>query len=862
MAIIVGLLSLATFVAGSQAQQATWDGTVEVSVSTISIAPGQTVTYSVRLSKPPAVNGEPFPEGEEWFVMLYVNREKHIDGIHGDLTVIPSFYRTFDDGDWNQWKDFRITRKVDCDDDDDDGDDCTRLVNPMFSHEVWDHTANCPVHNVGIVTVATPGINPPPPDDPGNNDPDDNGGNGNGNGNGGGNTGGGNTGGGNTGGGNTGGGNTGGGNTGGGNTGGGNTGGGNTGGGNTGGNTEGKDDGTGTEGKDDGTGTEGKDDGTGTGGDTGTGDTTPPPVVPGAPKLSATPGDGSVRLRWLPPDDDGGSPIARYEYQQTVGGGSFGVWTDIPDSAPGGANTSAVTVTGLSNGSVYTFRVRAVNGVGPGQASNPASATPTELAALKLSWLARFGRTVADHALDTIDERIAASSLTATQTLPAGPAANLGPLAPGTFAGAYAFGASGPAEAFPATPGAQDGLPSAFQDLSTRKFLLGNSFRFSVFDEEAFAGAQWTVWGRAATGQFAGGAAGISLDGDVTTGLIGADMERGRMRAGVAMSHSLGEGAVDEGASTGVRTDVEATLTSLYPYARYAVREDLSVWAVLGFGQGRYARTGSANGRAAETDLGMKLGALGARGALLSEDETGSINVAVKSDAFWVHVEADPREWLATTSVEAMRLRLALEGWRETPVYTGGVLRQSVELALRHDGGDAEEGTGLELGGRLRYTDPARGFAIEAMGQGLLAHEDSSYRDWGAGVSFQYDPCVFCLPGFGLSMRVAPSWGSAPGRAGRLWSRQTVGDLAADEGSAPGGRLDAEVSYGMAAPGHQGLLAPYAGLSLTDGDARTLRLGGRLRLRESRLAFNVEGAHHDRADGTQEQRLLLNVFVY
>ena len=262
------------------------------------------------------------------------------------------------------------------------------------------------------------------------------------------------------------------------------------------------------------------------------------------------------------------------------------------------------------------------------------------------------------------------------------------------------------------------------------------------------------------------------------------------------------------------------------------MREDLTLWAVLGFGQGQYARTGSANGRAAETDLGMKLGALGARGALLSAEETGSFNVAVKSDAFWVHVEADPREWLASPNVETMRLRLALEGWRETPMYTGGVLRQSVELAVRHDGGDAEEGTGLELGGRLRYTDSARGFAIEAAGQGLLAHEDSSYRDWGAGVSFQYDPCVFCLPGFGLSMRVAPSWGPAPDRVGRLWSRQRLSDLVADEDTAPGGRLDAEVSYGMAALGHQGLFTPYAGLSFTDGDARTLRLGGRLRFNE------------------------------
>ena len=75
---------------------------------------------------------------------------------------------------------------------------------------------------------------------------------------------------------------------------------------------------------------------------------------------------------------------------------------------------------------LYSFRVRAVNGVGPGPASNPASATPTGQTARKLSWLARFGRTVADHALDTIEERVTPSPLTTTGTAPGNPAANLG----------------------------------------------------------------------------------------------------------------------------------------------------------------------------------------------------------------------------------------------------------------------------------------------------------------------------------------------------------------------------------------------------------------------------------------------------
>ncbi len=94
-------------------------------------------------------------------------------------------------------------------------------------------------------------------------------------------------------------------------------------------------------------------------------------TAPGAPgNLSATPGDGQVRLSWQTPAD-GGSPITGYQYSS--GGRS---WTAIPNSAPGQSNANSYTVTGLRNGTAYTFRVRAVNGVGSGTPSNQGSATP------------------------------------------------------------------------------------------------------------------------------------------------------------------------------------------------------------------------------------------------------------------------------------------------------------------------------------------------------------------------------------------------------------------------------------------------------------------------------------------------------
>ena len=101
-------------------------------------------------------------------------------------------------------------------------------------------------------------------------------------------------------------------------------------------------------------------------------------VVPatgaGAPTdLAAEPGDGSVTLSWTAPASDGGNPVTGYSYQHKEGTGDYGAWTATSEAA---ALTTEHTVTGLTNGTVHTFRVRATTGAGSGAASVEASATP------------------------------------------------------------------------------------------------------------------------------------------------------------------------------------------------------------------------------------------------------------------------------------------------------------------------------------------------------------------------------------------------------------------------------------------------------------------------------------------------------
>ena len=97
-----------------------------------------------------------------------------------------------------------------------------------------------------------------------------------------------------------------------------------------------------------------------------------PVGAPTAGDLGADPGDGQVALSWAP-GSSGGSDITKWQYRQSESGEGYGAWMDIADSGP---STSSHVVTGLNNGTSYTFQVRAVNRLGTGTPISSAAATP------------------------------------------------------------------------------------------------------------------------------------------------------------------------------------------------------------------------------------------------------------------------------------------------------------------------------------------------------------------------------------------------------------------------------------------------------------------------------------------------------
>ena len=169
-------------------------------------------------------------------------------------------------------------------------------------------------------------------------------------------------------------------------------------------------------------------------------------------------------------------------------------------------------------------------------------------------------------------------------------------------------------------------------------------------------------------------------------------------------------------------------------------------------------------------------------------------------------------------------MRLALEGSRAFEIGDGAVLTPGLEVGLRHDGGDAETGTGVEVGGRVSYTDTGSGLSMEARVRGLIAHEDSDYKEWGASGSVRLDPGE---RGRGLSFSLAPAYGAASSGMDRLWWARDARGLAPGAEFEPESRLEGELGYGLALFGDRFTGTPNIGFGFSDW-ARTYRIGWRL----------------------------------
>ena len=155
---------------------------------------------------------------------------------------------------------------------------------------------------------------------------------------------------------------------------------------------------------------------------------------------------------------------------------------------------------------------------------------------MPLAWMVRFGRTVGSHVVDALSTRLEGTSGSHV-----------------TVAGINVIGAKGDEPVL--TDDDPFGLPEWAKNaereadgeaLTADDILLRSAFHLSSGGDGTHAGPAFTAWGRVATGGFEAEADNVTMDGDVTTGLIGFigfDAEWERALAGIMFSQSKGEGS-------------------------------------------------------------------------------------------------------------------------------------------------------------------------------------------------------------------------------------------------------------------------------------------------------------------------------
>ena len=477
-------------------------------------------------------------------------------------------------------------------------------------------------------------------------------------------------------------------------------------------------------------------------------------------------------------------------------GGDGSVTYELAPSLPGGltfdAGSRAISGTPTSPQPETSYTWTATDADGDAAALSfaitvapPPDPTAARVRALGTA-LASFGRTGASEAVDAITERFvgsegqAASQLTVAGTqLPLnarsadealGGLASLAGLAGYRFdrtagfgGGRPGFGAYGPPYQRPMA------VPVTYRRSSLLDALSRSSFSLSLGQAD---GPQepsgWRLWGRGGASYFTARTdTDLDTDGDVLSGFAGLDYRvRTDVLLGVAVSRSIGDigyQALGDSGAAGAGA-VSLGVTSVMPYMHWAPRDGLGLWGLVGTGWGTAELKDGAG--MVETDVRMSLAALGGRQELVSRC---MVDLAVKADAFFVSLRSNATSMLPETVGDAQRARVMLEGRTEWEVAAGSLLRPSLELGARWDGGTALSGQGAEIGGGIEYLQTERGISLETRWRYLLAHQASRFREWGASVTLRVGSGVDRR---GLWFAVTPEWGVPSSGVQAMWRNQ------------------------------------------------------------------------------------------
>ena len=453
--------------------------------------------------------------------------------------------------------------------------------------------------------------------------------------------------------------------------------------------------------------------------------------------------------------------------------------------------------------------------------------------AIASAWQSRFIRTSAAHVLEGIAERMQATPETGIQ---------------GQLAGVSLSSHTGVNQTS-YTQNIHPPVTAHSRSVTLRELLSASSMSFST---PATYGSIASFWAQGAFSEFDGKSGETSLDAEVLTTMLGVDQTHTHGQRGLILSHSRGEGKYTSRDSG----EIESEQTLFTPWWSQDFNDHITVWGALGYGTGDLTliRRGRED---LTTDTNTAFVAVGSE-TILKEEAHRSLSLV--SDVLWLRTRtdsvADGLE-LNDTSAHGSRMRAGLEGnWRifaipTIPRFTAGqTLKISGESALRHDGGDAESGFGVEVGGGVQWTDSKRGLNLQVRGRTLITHHDEDLKDRGLSISMGFEPSLHNRQ---MEFTLQQDWGTVSSGKERLMNAEVI-QLTDTLGS---GRFRAQAAWRFAFHNGRYTARPWLGVGLY-AEERETTLGWQLQS-TTRSSERTLGVKTIRQEQNDQSRHLIKV---
>ena len=429
------------------------------------------------------------------------------------------------------------------------------------------------------------------------------------------------------------------------------------------------------------------------------------------------------------------------------------------------------------------------------------------------SWLGRYGRTIAQNVVDTVQERVHDAS---SGDEPGGTVSTLRQFTPqagsnpnrsdsrsehlfenqvigllDSVTGNTAYRAHAPA--FPREISWISQAPDGTNDLT------------------------WTFWGRMSKDRFAGNQHDLEVSGNITSNTVGVDVSNHRWLVGTTVSVDQGDGVISGqliSVPTMASVPVKATSTLIAPYAQFQTSESSRIWLTGGYAEGNVLYDQSR-----DFDVFIDFGAFGSSSDITkSATFLGVDRWFADTDFLYVRTEGVPSFTGREIESTYGRFRATLEG-RNRQAFNISNLASTVKMALRYDIGDLETGVGFEMSGGLSYNHPTNLIRFRGDAHVLALHQDSEYQEWGLNAELTLTPQAFARTkaNEGIVVKVETNLGSHMRR--QLGINDIMFDsLSADPSPIFSGmsKIKLQLAYPMNAMRERLRIIPYIGSDLRD----------------------------------------------